>query len=40
VKANATGTADVRIMGSGDVDVSGGAKCSISKSGSGDVRCS
>jgi hypothetical protein len=27
-------------MGSGDVDVTGGAKCSISKQGSGDVRCS
>jgi len=27
-------------MGSGDVDVTGGAKCKISKAGSGDVRCS
>jgi hypothetical protein len=27
-------------MGSGDVDVSGGAKCKVSKAGSGNVRCS
>ena len=40
VKAHASGTADVSIMGSCDVDVTGGAKCSVSKSGSGDVRCS
>lgn len=40
VKAHATGTADVSIMGSGAVDVSGGAKCSVSKAGSGSVRCS
>jgi hypothetical protein len=26
-------------MGSGDVDIGGGAKCSVSKAGSGDVRC-
>jgi hypothetical protein len=30
----------VSIMGSGDVDVTGGAKCSVSKQGSGGVRCS
>jgi hypothetical protein len=40
VRAHATGTADVRIMGAGDVDVTGGAKCTVSKTGSGDVRCS
>jgi len=40
VKANAKRTADVTIMGSGDVDVAGGAKCKISKAGSGNVRCS
>ena len=39
-RANATGTADVDIVGSGDVDLTGGAKCTISKAGSGDVRCS
>jgi len=27
-------------MGSGDVTVTGGAKCSVSKAGSGDVHCS
>jgi hypothetical protein len=32
-------TADVSIMGSGDVTVSGPAKCSVNKMGSGDVRC-
>jgi hypothetical protein len=26
-------------MGSGDVVVTGGAKCSVNKMGSGDVRC-
>jgi hypothetical protein len=32
-------TADVSIMGSGDVVVTGPARCSVSKMGSGDVRC-
>jgi len=27
-------------MGSGDVEITGGAKCSVSKAGSGNVRCS
>jgi len=27
-------------MGSGDVDVTGGAKCNVSKAGSGNVSCS
>lgn len=40
VKANASGTADVTIMGAGDVDVAGGAKCNVNKTGSGNVRCS
>jgi hypothetical protein len=40
VKAHAIGTADVTIMGSGDVEVTGGAKCTVSKAGSGSVRCS
>jgi hypothetical protein len=40
VKAHAPRSADVDIMGSGDVAVTGGAKCSVSKAGSGDVRCS
>jgi hypothetical protein len=40
VKAHATRAADVDIMGSGAVDITGGAKCSVSKAGSGDVRCS
>ena len=40
VRANASQSADVDIMGSGDVDIAGGAKCTVSKSGSGSVRCS
>jgi hypothetical protein len=40
VRARASGTADVSIVGAGDVDIGGGAKCSIHKMGSGDVRCS
>ena len=32
-------SADVSIMGSGDVAISGTARCSVSKMGSGDVRC-
>jgi hypothetical protein len=40
VKAHATRDADVDIMGSGSVQVTGGAKCSVSKAGSGNVRCS
>jgi hypothetical protein len=40
IKGHATGTADVKIMGSGDVTVSGGAKCSFEKHGSGDLNCS
>lgn len=40
VRAHASMTAKVDIMGSGDVDISGGAKCTVSKAGSGNVRCS
>jgi len=40
VHANAKRSADVSIMGSGDVEIAGGAKCNVSKMGSGDVRCS
>lgn len=40
INAEATRAADVKIMGSGDVVMTGGAKCSVSKAGSGDVRCS
>jgi hypothetical protein len=39
VRAHASETADVDIMGSGDVELAGSAKCSISKMGSGNVRC-
>lgn len=40
VTGQATRTATVDIMGSGDVRITGGAKCSISKAGSGNVDCS
>jgi hypothetical protein len=40
IRGQATGTADVSIMGSGDVTLTGGAKCSISKAGSGSANCS
>jgi hypothetical protein len=40
VRAHSSGTADVSIMGSGDVEIGGGAKCNVSKMGSGSVRCS
>lgn len=40
IKANATGTASINIMGSGNVDVTGGAKCNVSKAGSGEAHCS
>lgn len=32
-------TARVSVMGSGDVLLAGGARCTVSKAGSGDVRC-
>lgn len=40
VQAQATRIADVDIMGSGDVTVTGGAKCNVSKAGSDNVHCS
>jgi hypothetical protein len=40
IKAHGSGTASVDIMGSGDVTVTGGAKCTVSKAGSGEARCS
>jgi len=40
VNAHASSTAKVDIMGSGDVTIAGGAKCEVSKAGSGNVRCS
>jgi hypothetical protein len=40
IKAHASGTADVSIMGSGDIEVAGGAKCTVNKAGSGSARCS
>lgn len=40
VKAHSSGTAAVSIIGSGDVDVAGGAKCTVRKTGAGNVRCS
>lgn len=40
VNGRATGSANVDIGGSGDVSLTGGAKCSVSKMGSGNVRCS
>lgn len=40
VAARASSSADVRIVGSGGVTVLGGARCNVSKMGSGRVRCS
>lgn len=39
VSARATEAADIQIVGSGDVTVAGGAKCTVSKMGSGSVNC-
>lgn len=39
INANATQAAKLSVMGSGDITVSGGAKCDVSKMGSGSVRC-
>ena len=39
INANATEAAKLSVMGSGDITVSGGAKCDVSKMGSGSVRC-
>ncbi|MGN6155473.1 MAG: head GIN domain-containing protein [Sphingomicrobium sp.] len=40
IRGQATTAADVEIMGSGDVALTGGAKCNVTKHGSGDVSCS
>lgn len=40
IAARATGTAAVRIYGSGDVDIKGGAKCTVDNKGAGSFRCS
>jgi len=40
IRARSSGTADISILGSGDVDVSGGAKCNVNKTGSGSANCS
>ena len=37
IHANATKTADISIVGAGDVTLAGGAKCTVSKVGAGDV---
>ena len=34
------GTVEARIMGSGDVSVTGSAKCTVNAMGSGTLRCS
>ncbi len=39
VRATVTNGADIKIAGSGDVELTGGAKCSVSKQGSGNVHC-
>ena len=39
VRATVTNIADIKVVGSGDIELSGGAKCNVSKAGSGDVRC-
>ena len=39
VAAGVTGNATISLVGSGDADITGGAKCSISKIGSGEVKC-
>jgi hypothetical protein len=40
VRAAVTRTADIKSLGSGGVLLTGGARCSVSKAGSGDIRCS
>jgi hypothetical protein len=35
----ATGTAAINILGSGSADIAGGAKCQVTKMGSGSARC-
>ena len=40
VQGQATASANINIMGSGDVTLTGGARCTVSKMGSGNARCS
>jgi len=40
IVAHASGTAEVRIYGSGDVNITGGAKCTVENKGAGRFRCS
>ncbi|UAJ11833.1 head GIN domain-containing protein [Polymorphobacter megasporae] len=40
IEAYASQTATLSTMGSGDINVSGGARCSVSTAGSGKARCS
>ena len=40
VSANATGTVHGAIMGSGEARITGGAKCQVTKAGSGTISCS
>ena len=40
LNANASGSATGEILGSGDANISGGAKCTITKAGSGSIICS
>lgn len=40
VSANATGTVQGAIMGSGEARITGGAKCQVTKAGSGTISCS
>jgi len=40
VSANATGTVQGAIMGSGEARITGGAKCQVTKAGSGSITCS
>jgi hypothetical protein len=39
VALRATGTAAINILGSGSADIAGGAKCQVTKMGSGSARC-
>jgi hypothetical protein len=39
IEGRAMDTAEIEIMGSGDVSMTGTAKCNISKKGSGEARC-
>lgn len=40
VKAQASGTVSGAVMGSGDAVITGGAKCNVTKMGSGSISCS